>query len=63
MRHELESVQSILHNQYVQYKQSQEAMEIIEYKYHDLKHHILALRAEDNTQERNAYLDKMEEEI
>ena len=38
-------------------------MEIIEYKYHDLKHHILALRAEDNTQERNAYLDKMEEEI
>lgn len=63
VRHELESVQSILHNQYVQYKQSQEAMEIIEYKYHDLKHHILALRAEDNTQERNAYLDKMEEEI
>lgn len=63
VRHELESVQSILHNQYVQYKQSQEAMDIINYKYHDLKHHIIALRAEDNSQKRNEYLDKMEEEI
>lgn len=63
VRHELESVQSILHNQYIQYKQSQEAMDIINYKYHDLKHHILALRAVENEQKRNAYLDKMEEEI
>lgn len=63
VRHELESVQSTLHNQYMQYQQSQEAMDIINYKYHDLKHHIIALRAEDNEQKRNAYLDKMEEEI
>lgn len=63
VRHELESVQSILHNQYIQYKQSQEAMDIINYKYHDLKHHIIALRAEDNFQKRNDYLDKMEEEM
>lgn len=63
VRRELEGVQNILHNQYVQYKQSQEAMDIINYKYHDLKHHIIALRAEENSQKRNAYLDKMEEEI
>lgn len=63
VRHELESVQTILHNQYIQYKQSQEAMDIINYKYHDLKHHIIALRAEENDQKRNDYLDKMEEEI
>lgn len=63
VRHELESVQNILHNQYIQYKQSQEAMDIINYKYHDLKHHIIALRAEENAQRRNDYLDKMEEEI
>ncbi len=63
VRQELESVQSILNNQYVQYKQSREAMDLINYKYHDLKHHIIALRAEENTQKRNAYLDKMEEEI
>ena len=63
VRHELESVQSILHNQYIQYKQSQEAMDIINYKYHDLKHHIIALRAGDNSEKRSEYLDKMEEEI
>lgn len=63
VRHELESVQSILNNQYIQYQQSQEAMDIINYKYHDLKHHIIALRAEDNDEKRAAYLDQMEEEI
>ena len=63
MRHELESMQTILHNQYVQYQQSQEAIDLIHYKYHDLKHHIIALRAQENDQQRSAYLDKMEEEI
>ena len=38
-------------------------MDIINYKYHDLKHHIIALRAEENDKKRNDYLDKMEEEI
>ena len=60
---ELESVQNILHNQYIQYQQSQEAMDIINYKYHDLKHHIIALKSEGNDRKRNEYLDKMEEEI
>ena len=63
VRHELESMQTILHNQYVQYQQSQEAMNLIHYKYHDLKHHIIALRDQENDQQRAAYLDKMEEEI
>ena len=38
-------------------------MDIINYKYHDLKHHIMALRAEENQEKREAYLDQMEEEI
>lgn len=63
VRLELESVQNILNNQYVQYKQSREAMDLINYKYHDLKHHIIALRAQESSREREAYLDKMEEEI
>lgn len=62
-KYELEGMRSILHNQYVQYQQSQEAMDIINYKYHDLKHHIIALRAEENAERRNEYLDRMEEEI
>lgn len=63
MRHELESVESILHNQYIQYKQSQEAMDIINYKYHDLKHYMIAIRAENNPEKRNEYLDRIEEEL
>ena len=63
VRYELESVQNLLHNQYAQYKQAREAVELINYKYHDLKHHIIALRAEENTDKRNAYLNQMEEEL
>lgn len=63
VRYELESVQGILHNQYAQYKQAREAMDVINYKYHDLKHHIIALRAEENAEKRSRYLDQMEEEL
>lgn len=62
-RHELESMENILHNQYAQYKQSQEVIDLINYKYHDLKHYIHALRAQENAQEKNACLDRMEQEI
>lgn len=62
-QHELESVELILHNQYEQYKQSRETLELINYKYHDLKHHIIALRAEENRDKQNEYLDRLEEEI
>lgn len=63
VRRELESIQTILHNQYTQYQQSQKTLEMINYKYHDLKHHIIALRAEQDMDKKNEYLDKMEEEI
>lgn len=63
VRRELESIQAILHNQYAQYQQSQQTLDMINYKYHDLKHHIIALRAEEDVDKRNRYLDKMEEEI
>lgn len=63
VRRELESIQTILHNQYTQYQQSQKTLDMINYKYHDLKHHIIALRAEQDMEKKNEYLDKMEEEI
>lgn len=63
VRRELESMKTIFHNQYAQYQQSQKTIELINYKYHDLKHHIMALRAEHDSEKRNEYLDKMEEEI
>ncbi|MCI6465514.1 MAG: GHKL domain-containing protein [Faecalicatena sp.] len=62
-RMELENVQNILHNQYMQYQQSQEAVDMINFKYHDLKHHIMALKAEESDNKRKEYLEKMEEEL
>lgn len=62
-KYELESVQNMLHNQYVQYEQAQETIDLLNYKHHDLKHHILALRAEEDEKKRGEYLDRMEEEI
>ncbi len=63
MRRELEAVQNVLQNQYQQYKQSRESIELINYKYHDLKHQIEVLRREEDPNKRNAFLNKMEEEI
>lgn len=63
IRYELDSVQNLLHNQYAQYKQARDAIEMINYKYHDLKHHIIVLRAEENTKKRNEYLNQMEEDL
>ena len=63
MQRELDAIQSILQNQYVQYCQSRESIEVINHKYHDLKHQIAVLRAEPDADKRSAYLDGMEEEI
>jgi len=63
VRKELESVQNVLQNQYVQYKQSRESIDLINYKYHDLKHQIAVLRSETDPEKRNEFLNHMEDEI
>ena len=63
MRKELEAVQNVLQNQYAQYKQSRESIELINYKYHDLKHQIAVLRSETDSGKREEFLDKMEADI
>lgn len=63
VRKELEAVQNVLQNQYVQYKQSRESIELINYKYNDLKHQIAVLRSEEDPKKREEFLNRMEEEI
>ena len=60
---ELEAVENTLQVQYQQYMQSRESIEVINMKYHDMKHQIQFLRSEPDPQKRNAFLDKMEDEI
>lgn len=63
VRKELEAVQSVLQNQYIQYKQSRESIDLINYKYHDLKHQIAFLRSEEDAGKREEFLNRMEDEI
>jgi hypothetical protein len=63
VRHELEAMQNILQHQYTQYQQSKESIELINYKYHDLKHQLIALKAETDPAKRQAYIDEMQDEI
>lgn len=60
---ELGAIQTILNSQYEQYKQAQRTVDMINYRYHDLKNHIIALRGEENDFERKEYLDRLENEI
>lgn len=63
MKFELDAIQNILQGQYAQYRQSRESIELVNRKYHDLKHQIAVLRSEPDEVRRSAYLDEMESEI
>lgn len=63
VKHELEAMQNILSHQYTQYQQSKESIELINFKYHDLKHQLIALKAETDPSKREAYIDDMQDEI
>ena len=62
-RYELEAIQSVLQTHYGQYLQSRDSIEVINRKYHDLKHQIAALRAERDPQRRSEWLDSIERDI
>lgn len=63
VRKELERMESFVKNQYLQFQQSKESIELINYKYHDLKHQIAAIREEKDLEKREDYLRQMEEDI
>ncbi|MBO6127262.1 MAG: GHKL domain-containing protein [Pseudobutyrivibrio sp.] len=62
-RRELDSIKQTLYMQYMQYRQSSENMELINQKYHDLKHQLQVIRAEEDNQKRINYLDELEQNI
>lgn len=63
LKYELKAMRDVLNRQFEQYQMTKESMEQIECKYHDLKHHIAQVRAENNLEKRIAYLDEMENEL
>lgn len=61
--YDLRMVQGLMQNQYLQYEYSREYIDLLNYKYHDLKHQIAFLRAELDTEERKQYVKQMEDEL
>lgn len=62
-RRELEAMNNDLYNQYQQYQQMKDSIEMINQKQHDFKHQIGLLRIMDSDEKRNAYLDEIENDI
>lgn len=58
-----QELKNVLQNQYIQYKQFRESIDVVNRKYHDLKHQIAVLRAEQDPRRRLDFLNGMEEEI
>lgn len=60
---ELAACQIALNNQYEQYRNYQDSFEMINRKYHDIKHQIAGLRAETDSDRRNDWLSDLEREL
>lgn len=59
----MDALENMLHMQYNNYKISQESIDMVNQKYHDLKHQIALLRMEVTSAEKLEYLDQMERDI
>lgn len=60
---ELLRIQSMLTAQYDSYRNYQEVTDLINMKYHDLKHQIAGLRMEQNPEKRLQWIEQMEGEL
>lgn len=60
---ELAACRVALKSQYEQYRNYQDSFEVINRKYHDIKHQIAGLRAETDSGRRNVWLNELEQEL
>lgn len=63
MKNENQAMNIILQHQYDQYRLSIDNMELLRREFHDLKHYMIAIRAEKDPQKKEQYLLEMEEAI
>lgn len=60
---ETRALQGVLETQYHNYRAMQDSINIVNQKYHDMKHQIALLRSEVGTEKKMEYLDQVENEI
>lgn len=63
IRFEKDALHNIMEMQYKNYQLSKENIDMVNQKYHDLKHQINILKAQSYTGKSTSYLEKMEREI
>lgn len=63
VRRELSTMQTMFENQYAQYRMNRDSIEMVNRKYHDLKHLIEVLRVEPDEALREEWLDRLENDI
>lgn len=63
MRSENEAMNGVLQRQYEQYRLAQDNLEFLKREFHDLKHYMIAIRAEKDPDKREHYLNEMENAI
>ncbi len=60
---ELNNINSMLKAQYDKYRNYQTTFDLINMKYHDLKHQIAGLRADMSDEQRSKWIDSLEQEL
>lgn len=63
LRNENQAMNAVLQRQYEQYRLARNNMEFLKKEFHDLKHYMIAIRAEQDPVKREHYLSEMENAI
>nr|WP_228067404.1 ATP-binding protein [Microbacterium paludicola] len=63
VRRENEAMGALLRGQHDQYRVARRAIEDVDRKYHDMKHHLQAVRAETDADTRQRLLEELEESV
>ena len=62
-KQDLITLSNMLKSQYESYRNYQETIDLINFKYHDLKNQLIGLAAETDAEKRNAYIKEMQKEL
>ena len=63
VRREMENLQNVLDMQYKQYRISEQTIDLVNRKYHDLKHQIAYLKSDITEKQKLDFLNEMEAEV
>ncbi|WP_295747572.1 ATP-binding protein [uncultured Limosilactobacillus sp.] len=63
LQNDLQAMDSMMQSQYQQYQEYKQSSELVNQHFHDLKHQLLTLALEDDSQKRRQYLNEINTDI